>query len=176
MSTHSVTGRFARLMLVPILVAAVGVGIAQDRDSDHDNRGRDNGRDSSHDNGRHNGQYRSDRGDRNDQRDNRDRGDRENQRNDFHFRDQDRGRFESHYRNDLNRWRRHPQNRPRFARGERIPYGYRIQPVPRSYYVGVAPLPPGYQYGYYDGYVVAYDPTTRIIGDVMDLVGTAMMQ
>ena len=170
MSTHSVTGRFARLMLVPILVAAVGVGVAQDRNSDHDNRGRDNGYNNSHDNGRHNGN------DRNDRRDYRDRGDRGNQRNDFHFRDQDRGRFESHYRSDLNRWRQHPRNRPHFARGERIPYGYRIQPVPRSYYVGVAPLPPGYQYGYYDGYVVAYDPTTRIIGDVMDLVGTAMMQ
>jgi Ni/Co efflux regulator RcnB len=163
MNAQSVIGKAARLMLVPILVAAVGVGVAQDRDNGHNNRGRDNG----HDNGRHNG---------NDRNDNRDRGNRGNQRNDFHFRDQDRGRFESHYRSDLNRWRQHPQNRPRFARGQRIPYGYRIQPVPRSYYVGVAPLPPGYQYGYYDGYVVAYDPTTRMIGDVMDLVGTAMMQ
>jgi hypothetical protein len=48
--------------------------------------------------------------------------------------------------------------------------------VPVTYYRGVPPPPPGYQYGYYEGYVVAYDPTTRVIGDVMDLVGAAMGQ
>lgn len=29
-------------------------------------------------------------------------------------------------------------------------------------------------YGYYDGYMVAYNPTTRIIADVMDLVSALM--
>jgi hypothetical protein len=28
----------------------------------------------------------------------------------------------------------------------------------------------GYQYGYYGGYVVAYNPATRIVADVLDLV------
>jgi hypothetical protein len=54
--------------------------------------------------------------------------------------------------------------------------GYRIQPVPVTYYRGAPPPPPGYRYGYYEGYVVAYDPTTRVIGDVLDLVGAAMSQ
>lgn len=92
---------------------------------------------------------------------------------DFHFRDQDRGRFQSHYRKDVDRWGKHPNGRPRFTRGQRIPPGYRLQPVPRSYWAGAPPPPPGYQYGYYDGYVVAYNPTTRIIADVMDLVAAA---
>jgi Ni/Co efflux regulator RcnB len=92
---------------------------------------------------------------------------------DFRFRDQDRGRFAPHYSKDVDRWRRRPQGRPRFTRGQRIPNGIRFQAVPRSYYAGVPPPPPGYQYGYYDGYVVAYNPTTRIIADVLDLVATA---
>jgi Ni/Co efflux regulator RcnB len=100
-------------------------------------------------------------------RNNNDRG------KDFHFRDQDRGRFQSHYSSDINRWRSHPQGRPHFVRGQRIPNGYAFRPVPRSYYANVPPPPPGYQYGYYDGYVVAYSPTTRVIADVLDLVGAA---
>ena len=92
---------------------------------------------------------------------------------DFHFDDQHRQRFEEHYRRDADHWRdRH--DRVRFMRGERIPVGYRIQPVPVTYYRDVPPPPPGYRYGYYEGYVVAYDPTTRVVGDVLDLVGAAM--
>lgn len=90
---------------------------------------------------------------------------------DWRFRDEDRGRFYSHYRRDADRWRE--RRRPTFARGQAIPRNYVIQPVPRSYWQGVPPPPPGYQYGYYDGYVVSYDPTTRIIADVLDLVSAA---
>jgi Ni/Co efflux regulator RcnB len=92
--------------------------------------------------------------------------------NNFHFRSQDRGNFQSHYRSDINRWRNNPR-RPHFTSGQRVPRGYRFQPVPRSYYANVPPPPPGYQYGYSDGYVVAYNPTTQIIADVMDLVANA---
>ncbi|HEY5382199.1 MAG TPA: hypothetical protein VIJ65_08080 [Acidobacteriaceae bacterium] len=92
---------------------------------------------------------------------------RDNSRDDWHFRDNDRSRFERHYRSDARRWsNRH--DRPRFARGYAIPRNYYIRPVPRSYWVG-APPPPGYTYGYYDGYVVTYNPATRIIADVLDL-------
>lgn len=101
-----------------------------------------------------------------------DRGHGPDQGRDFHFRDQDRGQFQSHYSKDINRWRNNPR-RPHFTRGQRIPAGYRFQPVPRSYYTNVPPPPPGYQYGYYDGYVVAYNPTTRIIADVLDLAAAA---
>jgi hypothetical protein len=58
--------------------------------------------------------------------------------------------------------------------GQYIPSGYAVRYVPRTYWVGaVPPPPPGYRYGYAGGYVVAYNPTTRMIADVMDLIGTA---
>ena len=91
--------------------------------------------------------------------------------NDFRFRNEDRDRFYSHYRGDANRWRN--RRRPNFAAGQVIPRGYAIRPVPRSYWSGAPAPPPGYQYGYYDGYVVAYNPTSRIIADVLDLAVAA---
>lgn len=96
---------------------------------------------------------------------------RDDRHNDWRFQDQDRNHFYSHYRHDADRWR--GRNRPVFVRGQAIPPTYRVQPVPQSYWQGAPPPPPGYQYGYYDGYVVAYNPATRIIADVLDLVGAA---
>ena len=146
MKVRFVAGRFAQWAMVPLLVAAVGVGVAQDRGHDDHDHGHSQG---------NNGHGQDNRG------------------NDFHFRDQDRGRFQSHYSHDIDHWRSRPQGRPHFIRGQRIPASYRFQPVPRAYYTNVPPPPPGYQYGYYDGYVVAYNPTTRIVADVMDLVAAA---
>lgn len=84
-----------------------------------------------------------------------------------HFENNDHDRFQQHYHNDAARWaNRH--DRPHFEQGHAIPRNYRIQPVPRSYWGGTPP-PPGYSYGYYDGYVVSYNPTTRIIADILDL-------
>ncbi len=88
----------------------------------------------------------------------------------FQFHDQDRNQFQGHYKKDVRKFQSHPGNRPHFERGQRAPDNYRFKPVPASYYRHATPPPPGYQYGYYDGYVVAYDPTTRIIADVLDLV------
>lgn len=87
---------------------------------------------------------------------------------DWRFRQEDRDQFYSHYQRDADHWR--GKRRPRFVRGEAIPSGYVVQPVPQAYWRDVPPPPPGYQYGYSDGYVVAYDPTTRVIADVLDLV------
>jgi hypothetical protein len=90
----------------------------------------------------------------------------------FHFRDEDRGHFYAHYREDADRWRGH--HRPVFVPGHYVPQSYYVRPVPQSYWVGAVPAPPpGYSYGYYQGYVVAYNPTTRIIADVIDIVGAA---
>ncbi len=58
--------------------------------------------------------------------------------------------------------------------GERLPNGVRLKSVPTSYYRNLPPPPPGYRFGYYDGYVVAYDPTTQIVADVLDLVNAAV--
>lgn len=88
--------------------------------------------------------------------------------NDWRFRGNERAQFYSHYRRDVRRWRN--RRRPVFVVGQPIPPAYAIQPMPPAYWQGVPPPPPGYQYGYYGGYAVAYNPTTRIIADVLDLV------
>ena len=91
-------------------------------------------------------------------------------RNDYHFERDDRAQFYTHYRSDADSWKH--RKRPVFVAGRPVPREYVFRPVPQSYWVG-APPPPGYQYGYYGGYVVAYDPTTRVIADVLDLVVAA---
>jgi hypothetical protein len=86
-----------------------------------------------------------------------------------YFRDDNRGDFYRYYHQDTDRWR--ARRRPMFVPGQVMAPGYTVRVVPRSVWVNmVAPPPPGYQYGYYGGYVVAYNPTTRIIADVLDLV------
>lgn len=90
---------------------------------------------------------------------------------DWRFRHDDRGHFYSYYRHDVDHWR--GRKRPVFVRGYVIPRSYVVQPMPPAYWRGVPPPPPGYQYGYSEGYVVAYDPTTRIVADVLDLVSAA---
>jgi len=90
---------------------------------------------------------------------------------DYHFQGEDRGRFYSYYRSDADHWR--GRKRPVFVTGHAIPSTYVVQVVPQTYWVGAPPPPPGYQYGYYGGYVVAYNPTTRIVADVLDIVGAA---
>jgi hypothetical protein len=90
-------------------------------------------------------------------------------REDYHFHGDDRGRFYAHYRSDADQWRY--RRRPVFVTGRVVPREYVIQPVPQTYWVSEPPPPPGYQYGYYGGYVVAYNPTTRVVADVLDLVG-----
>ena len=92
-------------------------------------------------------------------------------REDYHFHNDDRGRFYAHYRSDADQWRY--RRRPVFVTGRVVPREYVIQPVPQTYWVSQPPPPPGYQYGYYGGYVVAYNPTTRIVADVLDLVAAA---
>jgi len=87
--------------------------------------------------------------------------------NDGHFESADRGKLQQHYQSSAKTWANKP-GRPSFSQGQAIPRNYRLQPVPASYWQG-APPPSGYTYGYYDGYVVSYNPTTRIIADVLDL-------
>jgi hypothetical protein len=62
--------------------------------------------------------------------------------------------------------------RPRFVVGGFFPYAHipYITPVPPAVYGYLPPPPPGYQMGYYDGYVVVYDPVTYFIANVIDLM------
>jgi len=89
------------------------------------------------------------------------------------FREEDRPRFYSYYRGDADHWKGNKKKRPVFVVGQPVPQAYVVQPMPQSYWVGAPPPPPGYQYGYYGGYAVVYSPTTRMVADVMDLIGAA---
>jgi len=62
--------------------------------------------------------------------------------------------------------------RPRFVVGGFFPYGYvpYITPAPPAVLGYLPPVPPGYQIGYYQGYVVVYDPVTYFIANVIDLM------
>ncbi|MDE1178093.1 MAG: hypothetical protein PW789_16065 [Edaphobacter sp.] len=162
-SLRSLAAPFGVLTFGLVLAASSGVAVAQGppghdyhHDDHHDNHYNDH-----HDN-HYNNRY-------NNHHDNH-----YNSHNDWRFQNNHRDQFYSHYRNDAMRWR--GRQRPNFYRGQVIPRGYSIQVVPPSYWRGAPPPPPGYQYGYYDGYVVAYDPTTRIVADVMDMVAAATVR
>ena len=101
---------------------------------------------------------------------------RQEEKSDYHFRSEDRSNFSGHYKSQIRQFQQHPERRQHVRAGEQLPNDYRarLKPVPQSYYRSVPPPPRGYQFGYYDGYVVAYNPTTRIIADVLDLVDTAV--
>jgi hypothetical protein len=45
-----------------------------------------------------------------------------------------------------------------------------ITSLPPHVYGYLPPPPPGYNTGYYDGYVVVYDPVTYFIANVVDLL------
>jgi hypothetical protein len=56
--------------------------------------------------------------------------------------------------------------------GGYFPYGdigY-LSALPPDLYGQLPPPPPGYRVGYYDGYVVVYDPLTYFIASVIDLL------
>jgi hypothetical protein len=63
-------------------------------------------------------------------------------------------------------------NRPRFVIGGFFPYAYipDISPLPPDVYGYLPPPPPGYSMGYYQGYVVVYDPITYFIANVIDIL------
>jgi hypothetical protein len=88
----------------------------------------------------------------------------------YSFRPSDRDRLRSYYgarMRAINRARR-----PRFVVGGYYPYadiGY-LQPLAPDVYGYLPPPPPGYQMGYYDGYVVVYDPVTYFITNLIDLM------
>ena len=103
-----------------------------------------------------------------------DRNHHEESRAEYHFRSEDRDHFSPHYQKDIRQWREHPDRRHSIRAGEHLPAGVRLKAVPQSYYRTLPPPPPGYRFGYYDGYVVAYNPTTEIVADVLDLVNAAV--
>jgi hypothetical protein len=88
----------------------------------------------------------------------------------YHFRPNNRSYLHSYYRRSLLGVNR--LNRPRFVVGGFFPFAFipYITPLPPQVYGQVPPPPPGYSMGYYDGYVVVYDPVTYFIASVVDLL------
>ncbi len=88
----------------------------------------------------------------------------------YQFRPGDRDLLRLHYAAHLRYIRR--ARRPVFITGGYFPYGdigY-LTPLPVGLYGLLPPSPPGYQMGYFDGYVVVYDPLTYFIANVVDLL------
>jgi hypothetical protein len=88
----------------------------------------------------------------------------------YGFRPSDRDRLRRHYAARMRAINR--ARRPLFTVGGYYPYadiGY-LQPLPPNVYGYLPPPPPGYQMGYYDGYVVVYDPITYFIANLIDLL------
>ncbi len=107
-----------------------------------------------------------------DRRENRDAnrgGDRASQHAEYHFRGDEKSRLRTRYRNinTVNRGRR-----VTIVREQVMPVEIRteIEPVPADVVSYLPPPPPGYQFGFVDGYCVVYDPTTFLIIDVIDLL------
>ncbi|HUA82750.1 MAG TPA: hypothetical protein VMB85_02750 [Bryobacteraceae bacterium] len=86
----------------------------------------------------------------------------------YHFRQQDAQKLRQNYKN-INRV--DVKKRGHFAAGERLPDNWHKQmhPLPQAVIAELPPPPPGYVFGYIDGYCVVYDPDTGYIADVIDL-------
>jgi hypothetical protein len=74
------------------------------------------------------------------------------------------------YRSALPRVNR--SRRPHFVRGGYFPRTFvpYFTPVPAGVAGFMPPVPPGYAMGYYQGYVVVYDPATFFILNLIDLM------
>jgi len=96
------------------------------------------------------------------------RRDDEHARVEYHFRQEDGVRLREHYRHIE---RVDVSHRVALVAGGRLPGDWHrlMRPVPAVVIRELAPPPPGYVFGYIDGYCVVYDPRTGMIADVIDL-------
>jgi hypothetical protein len=88
----------------------------------------------------------------------------------YNFRPSDRNSLRRFYMSRFGAINR--ARRPVFAIGGFFPYAdiRYISPLPPELYGQLPPPPLGYSMGYYDGYVVVYDPVSYFIANVIDLL------
>jgi Ni/Co efflux regulator RcnB len=85
----------------------------------------------------------------------------------YHFRSGDKAKLHTHYH------AAHPQpaSHPHWAwhRGVNLPQGWQgqIEPLPQADIALLAPPPPGYEFGYFNGWAIVYDPNTGVILDAV---------
>ncbi len=97
-------------------------------------------------------------------------GHRPPQRPSYSFRPNDRSYLRRYYLSRLARVNR--SYRVHLVIGGFFPYAdiSYISPLPPNIYGYLPPPPPGYTMGYYEGYVIIYDPVTFYIANVIDLL------
>jgi Ni/Co efflux regulator RcnB len=85
----------------------------------------------------------------------------------YHFRTNDRTQLREHYRTA----HPHPEHKHHWAwhRGASLPSGWQgqVEPLPQADITLLAPPPPGYEFGYYDGWAIIYDPNTGLVLDAV---------
>ena len=88
----------------------------------------------------------------------------------YQWRPSDRDYLHRYYSRNLGYINR--RGRPVWAVGGFISYGQisYLTPLPPQLYGYLPPPPPGYMMGYFQGYVVVYDPRTGFIVNVIDLL------
>jgi hypothetical protein len=88
----------------------------------------------------------------------------------FAFRPGDRNLLRNHYAARLRLINR--ARRPVFRVGTFFPFSSLalLSPVPRAMWGSLPPIPPGYAVGFFDGWVIVYDPVTGWIAGVVDLM------
>ena len=90
----------------------------------------------------------------------------------YRFRAQDKTKLQPHYRAaHPHPENAHPENAHRWAwhRGVNLPQGWQgqIEPLPQADIALLAPPPPGYEFGYFNGWAIVYDPNTGVILDAV---------
>jgi Ni/Co efflux regulator RcnB len=89
----------------------------------------------------------------------------------YHFKSQDKAQLRPHYLAD------HPEMKKEkcwaWHHGVNLPDGWRdrVEPLADADIASLAPPPPpGYEFGYFDGWAVVYDPHTGVVLDAVNLM------
>ena len=96
---------------------------------------------------------------------------RPEQKNCYRFRAEDQAELRDHYQYNWLTPMPTGEHLVQFKREERLGVLElrRLKVVPEEYSRNVPPPPPGYRFGYYNGMVYAYNPTTGVVADAVDV-------